>query len=140
MDPRHYLSRSSSRQSQSQSDEDPSRQVDQETYQGDFATMDPAMQVLLLYSLTIYEVGLWLICVWLIAAKCILDDRRWTWDVRGDTGYATRHARRNAGHIPGDATGIDTDAAGHAAGEGRWKGYDGTIEPDDEYVEHSGGG
>lgn len=46
MNPRNYRSRSGS--SQSQSDEDPSRQVGQETYQGDFATMDPTMQVLLL--------------------------------------------------------------------------------------------
>ncbi|OJJ83016.1 uncharacterized protein ASPGLDRAFT_36486 [Aspergillus glaucus CBS 516.65] len=42
MNPRNYRSRSGS--SQSQSDEDPSRQVGQETYQGDFATMDPTMQ------------------------------------------------------------------------------------------------
>lgn len=47
MNPRNYRSRSDS--NQSQSDEDPSRQVGQETYQGDFATMDPTMQVLPLY-------------------------------------------------------------------------------------------
>merc|ERR1712187_102889 len=117
MDPRHYLSRSSSRQSQSQSDEDPSRQVDQETYQGDFATMDPAMQRQSVSSMTAGGRGM----------------------SEGTQGMQ-QGMQENAGHVPGDATGIDTDAAGHAAVEGRWKGYDGTIEPDDEYVEHSGGG
>lgn len=76
-----------------------------------------------------YEVDLWLIRLRLIAAKCILDGHRWTWDARWD-----------AGRVPGYATGIDTDATGHAAGEGSWEGYDGTIESDDGYVEYSGGG
>lgn len=103
LNPRHYFTRSQG--SQSSDAEDPSRQVSGETYQGDFATMDPAMQVRRLY-LRILHYASWLMLM-RIARERILYGRGRTPAVGEFAGYAAGKGSWEAGWVWDDEEGVE---------------------------------